>query len=511
MKTLIKIQVLCLVFLSSLSFSYAQAFNIYVSPNSVVTCGDVAPRTVWTDFVPPSSGSVAYEWSVGGGWSNITGTITTYSSTLVLVPRTNFPSQVFISMRPIINGVPSGNYAHIAVLGNSGIHDATIVGSDELCGGAQAYSVGNVYGTATVTWSVSDPTKVSLSGTTGHNVTLTKMANGPFNLIATITNSCGETAVKTIAINAPKPLVSYARIIGTSTICSGSMTYSMNGLQSNETLTWSVSDPTKATISGAIGNQITVHKIGDGNVDLIGTITNACGHTAIKKLTIGLGVPIVTKPNCGGFSVIIPIDQLPADRSECDMCRSWHYYLTENVIEAEATGGHNLTWEWQKITNNFSWSTSQRRAHFLPYQNGTIQFRVRAGNTCGMSAWKNQSITITQDCSNDNGFDQNFRMAGESSITTENSLALEAVGNYFSAYPNPASTVINVELADLSNQPNKEAVVAVEMYDIYGSLKLRRAVQNNKTQINVSEFAKGAYVLKITIDSKVETHKIMVQ
>ena len=301
------------------------------------------------------------------------------------------------------------------------------------------------------------------------------------------------------------PFYSTGRIIGSTALCSGGSVYTMNGLLSNETVTWTISDPMVAIINNATGNQVTVTGIGQGDVLLVGTISNSCNQTVIKKRKIGVGAPIVIAPNCGGL-ILTPIDQFPLDNSACDLCRSNYFFTDKNMIEAEATGGHNLTWEWEQLSTNFSWTTLQHRARFLPRNFGMISFRVRAGNACGWSAWAPQQINITQNCEDENQNNQGFRMAGNSNFN-ERATGL----NYFNAYPNPTANVINLELVNRAHTPNKKATISAELFDFYGFSKAKINMDDYKGQLNVSHFPKGRYILKISVDGKVETHQIVVE
>lgn len=301
------------------------------------------------------------------------------------------------------------------------------------------------------------------------------------------------------------PFYSTGGIAGNASLCSGGSVYTMHSLLSNETVTWTVSDPMIAMINNATGNQVTITGIGQGDVLLIGTISNSCNQTVIKKRKIGVGAPIVIAPNCGGL-IPTPIDQFPIDNSACDLCRSNYFFADKNMIEAEATGGHNLTWEWEQLSTNFVWTTLQHRARFLPYNLGMISFRVRAGNACGWSAWVPQQINITQNCEDENQDNQNFRIA-ENSNFNERATGL----SYFTAYPNPTTNVINLELINQAHTPNKKAIISAELFDFYGFSKAKINMADYKGQLNVSHFPKGKYILKISVDGKVESHQIVVE
>ncbi len=72
-------------------------------------------------------------------------------------------------------------------------------------------------------------------------------------------------------------------------------------------------------------------------------------------------------------------------------------------------------------------------------------------------------------------------------------------------YPNPATTVLNIEVNDLTNYPNK-----IELYDLLGQKVLEAYPNRNKFSIDVIDFAQGSYFLKIISGNKATSHKIVI-
>ena len=68
-------------------------------------------------------------------------------------------------------------------------------------------------------------------------------------------------------------------------------------------------------------------------------------------------------------------------------------------------------------------------------------------------------------------------------------------------YPNPSTDIVNIINAENSN---------IQMYDVFGKLVASDKVINNNYSLNVSEFAKGTYVLKITNGEQSISKKITV-
>lgn len=73
----------------------------------------------------------------------------------------------------------------------------------------------------------------------------------------------------------------------------------------------------------------------------------------------------------------------------------------------------------------------------------------------------------------------------------------------FSAGPNPAVDFINLS-AD-------EAIDRVELYSISGRLVRNQAINSSRGQVDVSDLAKGLYVVKAYIEQRVGTYKLVVK
>jgi hypothetical protein len=78
-------------------------------------------------------------------------------------------------------------------------------------------------------------------------------------------------------------------------------------------------------------------------------------------------------------------------------------------------------------------------------------------------------------------------------------------------YPNPSSKVVFIDLLNENDKPEKGAKVYGELYNLYGNLKQRVYMNNNKAMLNVSRLVSGIYVLHIYVGNTVENHKIIVK
>lgn len=79
--------------------------------------------------------------------------------------------------------------------------------------------------------------------------------------------------------------------------------------------------------------------------------------------------------------------------------------------------------------------------------------------------------------------------------------------NNLCIYPNPANEKITITNID---NPSKEAIISI--FNITGQQIMSEKFQiQDKIELDVSKFAKGIYILKIQIGSKIENKKLIVQ
>jgi hypothetical protein len=86
-----------------------------------------------------------------------------------------------------------------------------------------------------------------------------------------------------------------------------------------------------------------------------------------------------------------------------------------------------------------------------------------------------------------------------------------ANNNIFKVYPNPSNDIVNIEIRDANNIPEKGATISGELFDMMGQSKSKVEISNNKATFSVRGLNKGIYVLKIYINNQVESHQIAVE
>ena len=101
---------------------------------------------------------------------------------------------------------------------------------------------------------------------------------------------------------------------------------------------------------------------------------------------------------------------------------------------------------------------------------------------------------------------QTDSISGTNDTLTAELKTIEAsfAGNKVMIYPNPAKYDIIVEIENISDKKAE-----INVYDVFGKSVENIQVIANRTLIDFSQRAIGAYLLKMTIDNKSETWKII--
>lgn len=261
----------------------------FTPTNVSIPCGSTSPVTFTvTPSNIPSGASVTYNWSYSG-WSLISQTAT--SRTLQPSPGTSLPSTV--SVTPSINGVAQ-NSRTSTVSRPAFTSSATITGSNSICSPATtgSYSISGLLAGQSVTWSSSNIAIATVSPVAGNNTIVTKVGNGTFNLIAKITNQCGELVNVTKAIRfGSGPLFTVQQNTGVS---SNIEVLTLKGINNaniaNEQITnvvWEevqLNNTDCGDVFGSGGvNAYVDYYVNNCNMQVKVTATNSCGSTIVYK------------------------------------------------------------------------------------------------------------------------------------------------------------------------------------------------------------------------------------
>lgn len=171
-----------------------------LNPSNIsLACGDTSSKTFSVSQANiPSGSTVTYQWSYNGWFGNVN----TSMSSITLSPTTGNSLPSIVSVTPYINGVAKPTLTCLvsrAPLSTT----ATISGSDSICspGTSANYNLSSLSAGQNVSWSSSNTAIATVNGS-GNSATVNKQSNGTFNLIAAISNSCGQTVTvqKTIRL-----------------------------------------------------------------------------------------------------------------------------------------------------------------------------------------------------------------------------------------------------------------------------------------------------------------------
>jgi hypothetical protein len=283
------------------------------------------------------------------------------------------------------------------------------------------------------------------------------------------TNACGSssTRTRTVSVNT---LSSPKSISGPEEGLCGATNavYSVPTVSGATSYTWTL--PAGATITGsANGNSIVVNysgaTVGSGNVTV--AAVNNCGAGSVRSMAVKL-VP-GTPGNIRGATTV---------------CTN----STENYSIGTVQGASSYTWTVPGgasiISGQGSKSISVVHAS-VASANGIVT--VKASNNCGLSSVKVLSV-------NNISCPRNGQTGTMSMV----------------AYPNPAHDLLTIEFTS-----DNEESASIKMIDASGrnvySENINANSGANQTTIQVSDFAKGVYLLQFESNNKLEKLRVVIQ
>ena len=333
----------------------------------------------------------------------------------------------------------------------------TIVGNTSLCEGETSTLTAN--GGISYVWS---------NAATANSISVSQ--SGIYTVIATNAEGCSAPASVTVTVNPPPTIT----ITGNTTICAGSSTtLTATGADS---YSWSTSDNTASVSISAFG----IYTV-------TGTTTAGCSGTA---------------------EVTVLVSQLPviSITGETDICAGESTTLTANGGEtylwSDGTTGNtltvNLAGTYQVIGYNAAGCYSIADATVSVWQPATSEFTIECPDSCYI--WNGESYCQSGD------YTQTLQtIHGCDSVVTLHLTITVGVDDFdgfdFKVYPNPTSSVVNVQCT--MNNVQVETV-EIWLYDAYGKL-VNVAAANNEgiAQIDLSRYAPGIYIIKAVADGNV--------
>ncbi len=303
------------------------------------------------------AGATSYTWTLPSGWSG-TSTIETINTTAgttggtISVVANGCGTSAAKTLSVVIKSIPSTPLA--------------ISGADTLCSGvAQSYSIANVAGATSYTWTL--PSGWSGSSTSA-TITATSGVSGGM-ISVTANNGCGSSSAQTLAIvvNAAAP-VSPTLISGNNNVCEGTLySYSVSPVANATSYTWSLPNGwSGSSLSDSI--EITA---GATSGVLSVTANNLCGSSSPQTLSItSNALPVNVAAIIG--------DTIPCAGSN-------------TVYKSSASNGAT-SYLWN-LPNGWSGS-STADSIFVTVGTSGGQVAVTAQNFCGSSATSILTVSV---------------------------------------------------------------------------------------------------------------------
>lgn len=282
---------------------------------------------------------------------------------------------------------------------------------------------------------------------------------------------------------------------GADVLCSGTSTYTVNGVPTGATISWGISNTNIASIPiPSTGTSVTLTKTGGGVVVLTANVTDCIQtYPVTKSITLGAAYVSSTYTYNGSQQ---PIHLWGADQYYNPLCSG----VTSNII-ADVQGQSSVT--WSKVTSSpeaIPWTQTSNGVQFNFWNFGqTVIFEVDASNICG---------TTTQQYAF-----QSINCGGPAC-------------KIFSISPNPAKSSFRI----IKPRPNipicrigifnhgiiknpQYFIQSVKIYDRLGNIKSQiRYAPNTKqdAEINTSMLKTGVYFVDISDGKTTERHQLVI-
>ena len=162
--------------------------------------------------------------------------------------------------------------------------------------------------------------------------------------------------------------------------------------------------------------------------------------------------------------------------------------------------GFSATLSWTELGNAQQWAVFAVPAGSPPPgpAEAGIPTTVNPFTVTGLDPDVDYDFYVRAVCGD--GFISDWSMRG----TFDNNLQVpQSDDKQLSVYPNPTSGSLNI----LAGQP----IDTIALYDVMGKKVVSQTVRNESTQMDVSPFATGIYILEIQTESSIERRKIVIE
>jgi len=306
---------------------------------------------------------------------------------------------------------------------------------------------------------------------------------GGYSYSSTLTNGTWDNEMGYGRINAFAAVEDAYLSTLTPSFCS-SQTYSLASLPSGASVSWSAS-PSGIVSLSASGNSVTLTKITDGTVTLTGVITyNSGSNTSTVSTTISVGV--IT-------GVTIPILGVDDDANVCGGS-TFNIYtdragsFTWSVIEGTIQSGQGTPEMYLQLNND---------------PGNTFYIGVAESNSCGLSDVLGTKVGNIIYC--DGGGGNNGSSIKKPSISITTNLDIYPSSAY-SIFPNPSKNILYVTVSSDSMNLSR---AFIKLTDMYGKRLKTILTVSETNSINISNLAKGIYMIEINDGKKRVIKKVI--
>jgi hypothetical protein len=257
--------------------SAAQSLSVTVgqgpsTPGSISGPASVCGPGSVTYSVSAINGATSYNWTLPGGWSG--------SSTSNSITVTPGNSGGNITVSATNNCGTSGVQTLAVIIGGGPPAPGAIMGLTVLCGtGTTTYAVNSVSGATSYTWTLPNGWT---GGSTADSIIVTPDNSGG-TISVSASNTCGTSAVQTLAVSIGSVPDEPGAISGPTVVCgSGTIVYNVVAVENASFYTWTL--PSGWTGTSA-SNSISVTPGPDGGSILV-SAANSCGNSTAQVLAI---------------------------------------------------------------------------------------------------------------------------------------------------------------------------------------------------------------------------------
>ncbi|MCX6248217.1 MAG: PKD domain-containing protein [Bacteroidetes bacterium] len=421
----------------------------------------------------------------------------------------------------------------------------TITGASSVCAGTTGITYTTETGMTGYTWSVSSGGTIT-AGSGTSQITVTWTLAGAQTVSVNYTNSGGCSAPTPTVYNvtvSPQPIADFSFPANN---CDGQNVQFMDNSQTNgggslNGWNWNFGDPASGTNNTSIleNPSHTFSASGIFNVQLIVASSSGCSDTIIHAVTIhslpaatitpggpttfctGNSVTLTSSPGAsylwsnsettqsitvsvsGSYTVtvtdgfgcfatsfptvvtVIQMPAIPATPSGPDTV-DLYYVSHSDYLTTPAANADSYTWDITPAgAGSISGSGLTGTVTWTPSYLGSAHIKVKSSNTCGISLWSGEKLTVT--------------------INTVTGVPKNISGLSVIIYPNPATNNFTVEFPDYSFGMKS----SLDIFDVQGEVVKKVPVTERKTVVDISALPAAVYMIRVTIGNEFRMIKLV--